>query len=329
MSAEPSYRTEAAPMVMVVGLTGSGKSYFINRLVGREVVQEGSSMKSCTHSCQLVGAEVGRSKVLLLDTPGFDDTFRPDSEILSEIAHILAAQYEVGVQLKGVVYMQRITDMRMTGSSINTLNIFKEICGEAALKNVLLVTSMWDQVDEAVGAQRERELRDEFWAYMLGHGATISRFHGDTHSAVALASQILVQDRVVLRLQEELVDHGRPLNETAAGALVNDSLEVVKAQYEKELADLERLKRDLVESDRALKSKIQKDFVREQQRLRSAEQQQSSLRAPVGAHVQRSVQRARSGGGGGLLDWGFRLLPTVLGLLGLSSNVFERLLDIR
>jgi hypothetical protein len=44
-----------------------------------------------------VPASIGKSKVLLIDTPGFDDTMRTDSEILTEIARILPAQYELGV----------------------------------------------------------------------------------------------------------------------------------------------------------------------------------------------------------------------------------------
>ncbi|KAL0255190.1 hypothetical protein SLS55_009720 [Diplodia seriata] len=285
-------------------------------------------------SCHLIPTEVGRTKVLLLDTPGFDDTIRPDAEILGEIARILAAQHALGVPLKGVVYLHRITDMRMTGSAVATLNVFRSICGDAALASVLLVTTRWGELDsEATGARREKELRDGFWAYMLARGSNMARFHGDAPSAVALASQLLVRDGVVLRLQEELVDDGTPLHETAAGALVDAGLEAAKARHREELADVEALKRELVEGDRVMKSKIQKDCVRGQQRLRTAEMQQASLRTPVGVHVQKSVQRARSGapvgagGGGGLLGWGFRLLPAVLGLLGLSSSVFDRLLE--
>lgn len=48
------------PMIMVVGLTGSGKSYFINQLVGREVVQEGQSMKSCTFGATHIPAQAAR-----------------------------------------------------------------------------------------------------------------------------------------------------------------------------------------------------------------------------------------------------------------------------
>jgi ABC-type lipoprotein export system ATPase subunit len=34
-------------MILVMGVTGSGKSYFCNKLAGREAAQEGSGLSSC------------------------------------------------------------------------------------------------------------------------------------------------------------------------------------------------------------------------------------------------------------------------------------------
>lgn len=63
---------------------------------------------------------------MLVDIPGFDDSGRTDSKILTEIACLLAAQYEVGVSLKGVIYLHRITDVRYQGSSLKALNILRK-----------------------------------------------------------------------------------------------------------------------------------------------------------------------------------------------------------
>jgi ABC-type uncharacterized transport system ATPase component len=38
---------DAPSMVVVMGVTGAGKSYFINQLAGKQVVQEGSYLDSC------------------------------------------------------------------------------------------------------------------------------------------------------------------------------------------------------------------------------------------------------------------------------------------
>lgn len=34
-------------MILVMGLTGSGKSHFINTLAGRDVTEEGHKLESC------------------------------------------------------------------------------------------------------------------------------------------------------------------------------------------------------------------------------------------------------------------------------------------
>lgn len=248
-----------------------------------------------TQECQGVPVSIGNSKVLLIDTPGFDDTNRTDSEILTEIARILSAQYALGVQLKGVIYIHRITDIRYSRAAIKTFEIFKKICGQEALKNVLLITSRWDGIDPSVGAERERQLKDKFWAYMVGHGSNISRFHGDRSSAISLVSQLLCRDRVVLQLQRELVDEGKDLNATVAGSYVDDNLERLKQQVQDELASLERLKQDLLENDRAMRRQVRLDWEQESARLRALQNQQVSLQRPVGTEVRQEIQQKKSG----------------------------------
>ncbi|CAN9132327.1 unnamed protein product [Alternaria alternata] len=282
-------------MILVMGVTGAGKSYFINQLARSKVVEEGDSLDSCTQSCQLVPVQLGQSKVLLLDTPGFDDTTRPDSEILGEIAKVLTAQYKLGVQLKGVLYIHRITDIRFNRSSVKTFEILKGVVGPDALQNVLLVTSRWDGVTQATGSDRERQLREKFWAYMLGRGSNMSRFLGDRDSAIALTGQLLCKDVVVLELQKEIVHQKKRLDQTAAGSLVNDNLDALKAQYEKELASLERLKQELLESDRVMKRQIQKDWENEQARLRKVRDEQVALQRPVNQEVDQQIARKKSG----------------------------------
>ncbi|KAF2815178.1 P-loop containing nucleoside triphosphate hydrolase protein [Mytilinidion resinicola] len=280
-------------MIIIMGVTGAGKSYFINRLAGREVVQEGADLDSCTQACQLIPITIGASKVLLIDTPGFDDTQRTDSEILTEIARILSCQYQLGVDLKGVIYIHRITDIRYSRSSVKTFEVFKKICGERALKNVLLITSRWGEVSQSIGSDRERQLKDRFWAYMLGRGSNISRFYGDRDSAIGLISQLLMKETAVLELQEELVDNGKRLSETSAGAYVSNNIDDMKKRYEEELASLEKLKLELRANDRAMKRQIQRDWEEEQLRLEKAQKEQVSLQRPVGTEVQEEIKKKR------------------------------------
>lgn len=253
---------------------------------------------------------------MLIDTPGFDDTERTDSEILTEIARILSAQYELGVELKGIIYIHRITDIRYSRSSVKTFEIFKKICGQSALSNVLLITSRWTEIDPALGADRERQLKEKFWAYMLGHGSNISRFHGDRPSAVGLVSQLLQKNTVVLQLQKELVDEGKQLDDTTAGAYVSDNLDKLRQQYQDELASLERLKQDLLDNDRAMKRQIQRDWEAESARLKQVQNEQVSLQRPVGTEVREEITKKRSG-----LSKVIPFVPAVISVLGMFVGV--------
>lgn len=303
-------------MVVVMGVTGAGKSYFINKLAGREVTKEGGSLHACTQGCALIPVEIGGSKVCMIDTPGFDEAKRSDSEILTEIARLLAAQYQLGVELKGVIYVHRITDIRYTGSAVRSFEICKKICGDSPLKNVLLVTSRWSDVDEETGSQREGELRENFWAYMLNKGSNMSRFHGDRGSAVVLLSQLLAKDSTVLDLQRQLVDERMELKDTTAGSYVNDNLEDLKAQYQKELLSLEKLRQDLLEEDRAMKRRIQQDMAKEKARLKGTQEQQVSLKRNIGKEVREEIQKKTS-----VVRKLLPFVPAVIDILGIFVGI--------
>jgi len=93
----------SAPMILVIGQTGAGKSHFINSIVGKKVVEESAHLDSCTKRPELVEVMVDRNNFLMVDTPGFNDTLRdserPDAKILSEIARTLTLQTECEVKL--------------------------------------------------------------------------------------------------------------------------------------------------------------------------------------------------------------------------------------
>lgn len=280
-----------------------------------------SDEPTCTATCQAVPVNIGRSKVLLVDTPGFDDSGRTDSEILIQISRLLSAQYEAGLSLKGVIYLHRITDIRYAGSSVRTLEIFKKICGTVALKNVLLVSTRWNEVEEALGASREQQLRDNFWAYMLSDGSTMARFYGNRESAIGIASQLMSRQSIVLELQRELVDQGKTLEKTVAGAFVNDDISEMKAKYEQELRELEKFRQTLQQNDRATRRKVQNDWAREQERLRMAREDEERLRRDIAAEVREEIEKKtkkkKSNG-----VWRFiPLLPSLLGIIEMFVGI--------
>ena len=136
---------------------------------------------------------------------------------------IFQDRYEKEIRLSGLLFFHRISDNRMGGSPIKHLKMFHNLCGVEALKNVVLVTTMWDQVDEEEGDSRENELTNRYWKTMIELGCRTSRFENNTESALDIVSQF--QDaRCTVLLQKELVDLHFQLAETSAGRIFFSSL---------------------------------------------------------------------------------------------------------
>ena len=97
--------------------------------------------------------------------------------------------------------------------------MFQNLCGAEALKNVVLVTTMWDNVRGEQGRNRENELTSSFWKTMIELGCRTSRFYNHRESALDIVSQFQGARCTVL-LQRELVDLHLKLAETSAGRIL-------------------------------------------------------------------------------------------------------------
>ncbi|KAI5795148.1 P-loop containing nucleoside triphosphate hydrolase protein [Geopyxis carbonaria] len=213
------------PMVLILGETGAGKSNFINKLSPGSA-QVGHKLESCTTKPMLIPAVISQKPVLLVDTPGFNDTYRSDVEILREIAGVLTLQFGCGVKLCGVLYLHDILSPRITGSSARQLAILQRIVGEENFRNVVLVTTKWPSrcSEPDIGAPvREGDLRQRFWEPMLRGRAGMCRFDGTPENAACIVRGLLGRagdEGVVLRLQRELMQDRMILHKTAAGQMV-------------------------------------------------------------------------------------------------------------
>ena len=103
----------------------------------------------------------GTVKITLVDTPGFNDTAKSDTKVLTDICAWMSSNYRKGKLLSGIVYLHRITDVRIDGTSLKNFKMFQRMCGPDALKNVLLTTTQWSNVNPALGEQREGNLLHE------------------------------------------------------------------------------------------------------------------------------------------------------------------------
>jgi hypothetical protein len=188
-------------------------------------------------------------RIWLVDTPGFDDTERSDSDILRDVAFWLASVYIKEARLAGIIYLHRISDVRLGGQALKNLRMFKQLCGQSNLNSVILATTHWSSSDgvrisERVGRERETELIDTegFWGGMIEKGSEVMRHDGSTESAMDIVLKIVKRKlRVVLDIQTQLVDEKRSLDDTDISRAQSSIQEIQRKHEETKTAHLESL----------------------------------------------------------------------------------------
>lgn len=213
--------------------------------------------------------------VKFIDTPGFDDSRRlnengrSDTDILVDIGVHLERAYAAEIHLTGVIYLQRITDNRMTGSAVRGLRLLKTLCGPENFGNVVLVTTMWDEITVERGAEREAGLRegDNWWKSLFMQGATIRRHHRTKKSAHDIVRHLLKKTPIVLQLQRELAQQHGILAKTTAGEGFIMYLAEKKTEYERRMTKLQDEINALQEDQKAKELKERRKAVEARKRL--------------------------------------------------------------
>jgi hypothetical protein len=221
----------------------------------------------------------------LIDTPGFDDTSRPDSEITEAILTWCRDSLVSGQQLNGVIYIHRISAPRMAGSALRNVRIFRKLVGEDAFSSVVLATTFWEQVEDTVAEDREAELQanHNFWGAMTERGARMVRLHHNNRAeGLELLRDIAAKTKVVLKAQDELVNQGKAITETDAAIEQKKQQELFERELEAQRqAEKERMEKEAEEQARRAREK-QCEVQRELER-KLKEEQEASERARLQA----------------------------------------------
>ncbi|KAI0184667.1 hypothetical protein EV127DRAFT_443681 [Xylaria flabelliformis] len=234
--------------LLVMGMTGSGKSSFIADCTGREDAQIGHDLASCTNSVAIFRSELEGRDVYLIDTPGFDDTTREDAETLTAVAHYLSVSYANNVSINGILYLHRVSDTRVGSSTRRNLDIMKALCGEDAFENVAVMTTMWSSdysgIEHAKQCSREQELRDIYLYDMLEKGSqivnhkqcqTLSQRQASAKNILTRIFETWKDTKITLQIQHEMVDLNLTLKETSAGKALEEHIKEYQKYSEREL----------------------------------------------------------------------------------------------
>jgi hypothetical protein len=226
-------------------------------------------------------------KIVLIDSPGFNDTVRSETEVLAEIANYLDFTYlnPPYLKLTGILYLQSIMDDRMYHSSLRNLKMFKGLCGESPLKNVVLATNHWQEArllgKEQQALDKEQELLSDpqFWQPMLTRGSRMVRWEDTTESALEIIRMFVNKTPEVPQIQKELVIEKKKLIETKAGKTVNEKIIELESKYQEEI---DKIRKEMDEakaaSDGETQEILEKDRQKYERKLDKLRDDQETLR---------------------------------------------------
>lgn len=223
--------------------------------------------------------------VYLIDTPGFDDINKSDTDVLKEIAAWLSDSYRHNIRLHGIIYLHRIIDTRMQGSAKRNLIMFKQLCGQDALKRVILVTSMWDKIPSEEATKREKELKEtpEFWGWMLQKGSSCYRHNNTLASAQRIVHELAGHHApIATEIQKQLVDEARTLDKTSAGQELESDLIKEREKWTKKRQEIERQMQEAMEQrDRESQEALLEERDRYTRMIKKAESNTEALRSSM------------------------------------------------
>lgn len=160
----------------------------------------------------------------LIDTPGFNDTNRDDQDILADIGRRILSRQKPAIT--AVLYLHRITDNRMAGSSRKNLQMMHALCGPGFHARVIIVTTMWNQVPGTKLEQAfAREAQLKTYTEPLFHGEEqYARFDGTPESGNAILRQVSELPSTTNRVLQFEIEYvrGHGLLNTTAGRIVQE-----------------------------------------------------------------------------------------------------------
>ncbi|KAK4938863.1 hypothetical protein LTR10_020769 [Elasticomyces elasticus] len=238
----------------------------------------------------------------LVDTPGFDDSNRPDQEILRELSSWLTRTYSYDIRLSGIIYLHRIMDVRFGGAAMRNLSMFKKLCGDGNLSSVVLATTFWSQVDQDIGETREQQLKNtpSFWGSMVNRGSKIFRHDLAEASGAAIIQYLLDRHEkpVYAMIQDEMVNKNMTLEETAAGSEVQTEMDKLRRRYEKDIQDLKQeMERALNERDETAREELEKEKQKFEEFIEREREEREKMRANAEAlwqqrEAEREIERS-------------------------------------
>ncbi|KXN93136.1 hypothetical protein AN958_00061, partial [Leucoagaricus sp. SymC.cos] len=133
--------------------------------------------------------------VIFLEAPGFDSE-REQLEITKKLENWLHKASTKKLQIFGILYLHRITDVKLSSPPIRHLTLLRTLCEKSIggfPNRVVLVTTMWANMKDAgTGERREQELQKHWSTFPQGSAVSgLMRFQNSSESAAEIVRALI------------------------------------------------------------------------------------------------------------------------------------------
>lgn len=166
---------------------------------------------------------VDKKEIILVDTPGFDDSGTENLEVLRSIIgilHFFTLQNSLS-PIHGIVFLHDIGEVRFSGSQRKTLSILEAMCGDKCMGNVIVGTMGWSPENPAKfkkEGEREQKFLSEHWGGVCMTKRWIYEDENDV--PVQIITDLLVKPQIILLAQEEMLIPPHAIENTTVGKSV-------------------------------------------------------------------------------------------------------------
>jgi hypothetical protein len=168
----------------------------------------------------------------------------------------LRERYDEKRKFSGIVFLHSI-NAGPAGNTAKNMRMFKRLCGSEQMKNVVVVTTRWDEAcysEEALAEAEElenslmkpegllKELNDAGVRFLrAGHFSeeTPQPAGAQYQSPVAVVESLLGLEPVYLQIQEEMAA-GKAIQETAAGLVLEREFEDLKNTLNERMDNIQK-----------------------------------------------------------------------------------------
>ncbi|KAF3139453.1 hypothetical protein TWF594_006743 [Orbilia oligospora] len=225
--------------ILVMGPTGAGKSTFIDNAMspGDPTPKVGHGLESQTAEIQeyTIGEIINNFEVILVDTPGFNDTENGDSLAFGQISGWLE-QYPH--PLPGVIYIYSIQTEKGTNSFVR-----EEFTSEDPIQWAATDGSE-NEASEGVGGEVREEISEE-----AGETAREMARENARENAREIIKEVLRNKLKKTRFQQQVFNEGREAGGTSACLAVVGHLAKIGADADDEEKHMKATAEELKESD--------------------------------------------------------------------------------